>query len=74
MTSSDTTKDKFNENLHALLATLPKVDKLIVLVDLNACVVTDNAAWQGVLGPHGLGICNDNGLLLLRTCAEHVSC
>ncbi|VDL85393.1 unnamed protein product [Schistocephalus solidus] len=71
MTSSDAAKDKFYENLHALLATVPKDDKLIVLGDFNARVGTDHAAWQGVLGPHGLGSCNDNGLLLLRTCAEH---
>ncbi|VDL98091.1 unnamed protein product [Schistocephalus solidus] len=71
MTSSDTAKDTFYEDLHALLATVPKVDKLIVLGDFNARVGTDHAAWQGLLCPHGLGSCNDNGLLLLKTCAEH---
>ncbi|VDL89362.1 unnamed protein product [Schistocephalus solidus] len=71
MTSSDATKDKFYEDLHALLATVPKADKLVVLGDFNARVMTAHAAWQVVLGPHGLGGCNDNGLLLLRTCAEH---
>ncbi|VDL90197.1 unnamed protein product [Schistocephalus solidus] len=71
MTSSDAAKDKFYEDLQTLLATVPKVDKLIVLGDFNARVGTDHAAWQGVPGPHGLVSCNDNGLLLLRTCAEH---
>ncbi|VDL91944.1 unnamed protein product [Schistocephalus solidus] len=71
MTSSDAAKDKFYEDLHALLATVPKGDKLIVLGDFNARVGTDHAAWQGVLGPHGFGSCNYNSLLLLRTSAEH---
>ncbi|VDL93544.1 unnamed protein product [Schistocephalus solidus] len=70
MTSSDAAKDKFYEDLHALVANVPKADKLIGLGDFNARVGRDHAAWQGVLGPHGLGNCNDNGLLL-RTCAEH---
>ncbi|VDM05411.1 unnamed protein product, partial [Schistocephalus solidus] len=52
MTSSDAGKEKCYENLHALLPTVPKVDKLIVLGDFNAHVGTDHAAWQGVLGPH----------------------
>ncbi|VDL92711.1 unnamed protein product [Schistocephalus solidus] len=68
---SDATKDKFYENLHALLATVPKADKLIVLGDFNARVGTDQAAWHGALGPHGLGSCNDNGLLRLKICVEH---
>ncbi|VDM01541.1 unnamed protein product, partial [Schistocephalus solidus] len=71
MTSSHAAKDKFYEDLHALLATVLNEDKLIVLGDFNARVGTDHAAWQGVLGTHGLGSCNDNGLLLLRACAEH---
>nr|VZI35811.1 unnamed protein product [Spirometra erinaceieuropaei] len=64
-------RDKFNEDLHPLLATVPKADKLIVLGDFNARVGTDHTAWRGVLGPHGLRGSKDNGLLLLRICAEH---
>nr|VZI31861.1 unnamed protein product [Spirometra erinaceieuropaei] len=72
MTSPDAAAgDKFYEDLHALLATVSKADKLIVLGDFNARVGTDHTAWRGVLGPHGLRGSNDNGLLLLRTCAEH---
>ncbi|VDL99153.1 unnamed protein product [Schistocephalus solidus] len=41
MTSSDAAKDKFYEDLHALLATVPKVDMLIVLGEFNARVGTD---------------------------------
>nr|VZI28304.1 unnamed protein product [Spirometra erinaceieuropaei] len=71
MTSPDAAaRDKCYEDLHALLATVPKPDKLIVLGDFNARVGTDHTAWRGVLGPHGLRGSNDNGLLL-RTCAEH---
>nr|VZI06603.1 unnamed protein product [Spirometra erinaceieuropaei] len=71
MTNPDAVRDKFYEDLHALLATVSKADKLIVLGDFNARVGTDHTAWRGVLGPHGLRGPNDNGLLLLRTCAEH---
>nr|VZI32172.1 unnamed protein product [Spirometra erinaceieuropaei] len=71
MTNLDAVSDKFYEDLHALLATVSKADKLIVLGDFNARVGTDHTAWRVVLGPHGLRGSNDNGLLLLRTCAEH---
>nr|VZI49273.1 unnamed protein product [Spirometra erinaceieuropaei] len=71
MTNPDAVRDKFYEDLHALLATVPMADKLVVLGDFNARVGTDHTAWRGVLGPHGLRGSNDNGLLLLRTCAEH---
>nr|VZI24389.1 unnamed protein product [Spirometra erinaceieuropaei] len=71
MTRPDAVRDKFYEDLHALLASVPKADKLIVLGDLNTRVGTDHTAWRGVLGPHDLRDSNDNGRLLLRTCAEH---
>ncbi|BHF61846.1 hypothetical protein SprV_0100482500 [Sparganum proliferum] len=54
MTSLDTAGESFYEDLHALLATASKTDKLIVLGDFPARVGTDHAAWRGLLGPHGL--------------------
>ncbi|VDM02863.1 unnamed protein product [Schistocephalus solidus] len=41
MTCSDAAKDKFYEDLHAFLATVSKVDKLIFVADINARV------WDG---------------------------
>nr|VZI02001.1 unnamed protein product [Spirometra erinaceieuropaei] len=58
MTDSDLAKTKFYEDLNALLATVLKVDRFIVL-------------GEGLLGLHGLGSCSENGrLLLLLTCVE----
>nr|VZI04729.1 unnamed protein product [Spirometra erinaceieuropaei] len=71
MTSPDAARDKFYEDLHALLATVSKADQFIVLGDFKARVCTDHAAWSGLLDPHGLNGSNDNDLLLLRTCPEH---
>ncbi|VDL96598.1 unnamed protein product [Schistocephalus solidus] len=51
ITSSDAAKYKVYEDLHALLATMPKADKLTVLSDFSACVGTDHATWKGVLTP-----------------------
>nr|VZI41548.1 unnamed protein product [Spirometra erinaceieuropaei] len=71
MTSLDEARNKFYEDLHALLVFVLKADKLIVLGDFNARVDTDHAAWRGVLRPPDLNGFNDNGLLILRTCSEH---
>ncbi|BHF72953.1 hypothetical protein SprV_0401602500 [Sparganum proliferum] len=64
-------RNKFYEDLNALLVFVPNADKLIVLGDFTSRVGSDHTAWRGVLVPHGLDGFNDNGLLLLRTCAEH---
>nr|VZI46248.1 unnamed protein product [Spirometra erinaceieuropaei] len=65
ITDSGQANAKFYEDLHTLLAAVSKADKLIVLGDFNARVGTDYVAWRGVLGPHGIASCNDNGVLLL---------
>nr|VZI31967.1 unnamed protein product [Spirometra erinaceieuropaei] len=71
MTSPDSVRAKFYEDLHAFLVSVSKADKLIFLGDFNARVGIDHAVWRGMLGPYSLDDSNDNYLLLLRTCAEH---
>ena len=71
MTNSDEVKDKFYEDLNRVLASVPSGDKLFILGDFNARVGCDSTTWSGVIGKHGIGKCNSNGLLLLQTCSEH---
>jgi exonuclease III len=71
MTNLDETKDKFYEDLELIISQVPRKDKLIIMGDFNARVGTDHQTWEGVLGKHGIGKCNSNGLLLLRKCTEH---
>ncbi|BHF76063.1 hypothetical protein SprV_0501916100 [Sparganum proliferum] len=71
MTSPDAARDKVYKDLRALLASVPKADMLIVLGDINVHVGTDSAVWRVVLVTHRLNSSKDNGLHLLRTCAEH---
>ncbi|VDL96265.1 unnamed protein product [Schistocephalus solidus] len=66
-TSSTETKNKFYEKLHALLVTVPKVDKLIVLGDFNTQVGRDHATWRRVLGPYGLTGFNGTASFLTNT-------
>ncbi|BHF72181.1 hypothetical protein SprV_0401524500 [Sparganum proliferum] len=67
----DVARNEFYKDLHTLLTNVSKADKMIDLGEFNARIGTDHTARRGVLGSRGLGNFNDNGLLLLRTCAEH---
>ena len=71
MTNPDGIKDKFYEDLHYLTAAVPKSEKLLILGDFKTRVGTDNQTWENVIGKNGTGNCNNNGLLLLKFCAEH---
>ena len=71
VTNPDEIKDRFYEELDSLISSVPQSEKLIVLGDFNARVGTDHQAWHNIIGKHGVGKCNSNGLLLLRTCATH---
>ncbi|BHF82771.1 hypothetical protein SprV_0802591000 [Sparganum proliferum] len=72
MTSPDAARDKFYEDLHALLENVSKTGKFIVLGDFSSRVGADYAAWREVLGLRGLNGFNGNSLLLLCTCDEHL--
>ena len=71
LTNDDTTKELFYESLDKIITETPRNDKLIVLGDFNARVGKDSITWKGVLGPHGVGKENSNGVLLLSKCAQH---
>ena len=59
----------FYEQLRAVLRNISPGDKILLLGDFNARVGRDCETWS-VIGNHGLGNANDNGLLLLQLCAE----
>ena len=61
----------FYEDLNIVITTVPNADKFIILCDFNVRVGCDSTTWEGVIGKHGIGKCNSNGLLLCQTCAEH---
>lgn len=69
MTNSDEIKTKFYNDLEVIIAATASSDKLLILGDFNARVGSDQS-WNGVIGAHGIGKCNSNGLLLLQTCSE----
>ncbi|XP_014662371.1 PREDICTED: uncharacterized protein LOC106805334 [Priapulus caudatus] len=74
MTNPDNVKDKFYEELDALIAAVPKSNKLLVLGDFNVRVGHDHMTWENIVGHYGVGNCNSNGLLLLKTCAINKLC
>ncbi|XP_063594922.1 craniofacial development protein 2-like [Penaeus indicus] len=71
MTNPDEVKNRFYEEFDCLISSVPQSEKLLVLGDVNARVGTDHQAWNNIIGKHGIGKCNSNGLLLLRRCAKH---
>lgn len=71
LTSTEDVKEQFYADLDTLLRTTPATDKLILLGDFNARVGIDSDQWRGVIGKHGVGKMNSNGLLLLSKCTEH---
>ena len=67
--STDEDKGIFYDELRSVLFRVPPEDKIWLCGDFNARVGTDYQSW-GALGRHGIGKCNDNGLLLLHLCTE----
>ena len=68
--ADDVVKDEFYSALTQLLQGVKRQDKLVLLGDFNARVGTDTEVWSGILGSHGTGNMNSNGLRLLSLCSE----
>uniref|UniRef100_H3A6M0 Endonuclease/exonuclease/phosphatase domain-containing protein n=1 Tax=Latimeria chalumnae TaxID=7897 RepID=H3A6M0_LATCH len=66
----DDSKEFFYANLDAMLAAVPKQDKLILLGDFNARVGHDYPLWKDTISKEGVGKSNANGLLLLTKCTR----
>jgi len=70
LTSDESSKDRFYDNLRSTLRTVPPEDKAALLSDFNARVGTNHLIWNGVIGKHGVSNVNSNGLRLLNLCSE----
>lgn len=69
--SDSESKDSFYQTLDEALHQIPKNDKILLLGDFNARVGQNSGIWKGVLGRHGIGQANSNGMRLLTLCSEH---
>ena len=72
--SPEEAKDAFYEELSALIQTIPKEEKLILMGDFNARVGSDSTAWPNCIGKFGIGNMNENGQRLLELCTLFNMC
>ena len=69
--SPDDVKAAFYDTLTRCISSIPRADKIILLGDFNARVGSNHVVWGGIIGRHGVGNTNENGVRLLNLCAEH---
>ena len=70
LTSDESSKDRFYDSLRSTLRTVSARDKIALLGDFNARVGSNHHIWNGIIGKHGVGNINSNGLRLLNLCSE----
>ena len=70
MTNPDENKEAFYNQLASVLSGIHRTDNLLLIGDFNARIGRENDEWPLVMGKHGIGRCNSNGVLLLALCSE----
>ena len=61
--------EAFYDHLQSTLSSVPSSDLIVILGDFNTRVGSDFSSWNSVIGPHGVGECNENGERLLDFCS-----
>lgn len=74
MSCTEQESENFYDKLRSIVSKVPYGNKLVLLGDFNARVGNDHISWPGVLGRHGVGKMNSNGLRLLSFCEEFDLC
>lgn len=69
LTDDILTIETFYQDLEKIIEKIPKSYGLIIAGDFNARVGTSNLQWRDVMGSHGTGSLNANGLRLLQLCS-----
>ena len=72
--SADLDKDAFYDSVSAALGRVQADRRVVVLGDFNAVTGQENVAWPGIMGAHGRGTINDNGLRLLSMASASNLC
>jgi len=70
LTSDESSKVRFYDNLRSALRTVCPWAKIALLGDFNARVGSNHHIWNGVIGKHGVCNINSSGLRLLNLCSE----
>lgn len=72
--ASEEEKLSFYDQLQSVVEKVPKRDVCMVIGDLNAKIGSDNEGMEMIMGKHGLGTQNENGLLFAEFCLFNNLC
>ncbi len=64
-------KDKFYEQLQAVLEETPRHDMKVVMGDMNANIGNDNKKYERAMGREGCGTMNENVERLIELCTTY---
>ena len=74
LASTAEAKDKFYDDLSAVIRRIPDRELLFITGDFNARVSVDHNSWPTCLGQFGIVKMNENGQRLLELCCHHGLC